>query len=94
MSVNLTSPPIKKWTFTFDQGSCTANTTTNSAAQTAKGAKTTGWFLVKRPNTLDAGLIVEAVCTTVNQVIIKFHNVTVAPIDPASLTYEVQMIGE
>lgn len=93
MAQNIVFAPIKKWTFTLDQGACTANTTTNSSAQTAKGAETTGWFLVKRPPTLDAGLIVEAICTTAGQILLRFHNVTVGDINPASLVYEVIMIG-
>jgi len=92
MAINTAVVVQKKWSFTFDQASVAANTGADSTAQTAPGAVVGAMYLVQRPATLAAGLVLSARCTTKDQILITFHNVTAVALDPASLTYEVVML--
>lgn len=89
MALNTAIKPRQKWTLTFDQPSCPASVGTDSAAQTAKGATTDMAFEVRRPTTLSSNIVLSAKCSTKDQIIITFHNISVAAVDPPSLTYEV-----
>lgn len=92
MAINTAQPVQKMWSITHDQGSIAANTQAVSSAKTAPGAKTDGIYLVQRPSGLNLGLLVEANCTTADQIILRFTNVTAGSLDPASLVFDVVML--
>jgi hypothetical protein len=92
MAINTAQPVQKFWSITHDQASIAAATQVVSSAKTAVGARTDGIYLVQRPASLNLGLLVEANCTTADQIVLRFTNVTAAAIDPASLTFDVVML--
>ena len=92
MAISTAQPVQKYWAITHDQASIAANTMVASSAKTALGAKVDGIYHVKRPSGLNNGLSVTAECTTADQIVLRFTNVTAGALDPASLTFEVVML--
>jgi len=73
---------------TVNPASIAANTTGETNV-TVTGAVPGQVFIVQPPSTLDAGIVCcsPAICTTAGTVILRLANVTVAPIDVASSTF-------
>lgn len=88
MAFNSSIVPSYKASIAVNVPSCAANATTN-VSLTAPGSKV-DYFYVVSASGLDANLVIsDAYCTTAGTIIVRLGNLTAAPIDPATITFNI-----